>query len=163
MNRENQFFVLIFILRVVSFKRWRNVKPWSILVFSYNVSQAVLETCLQLFISSTLPHFLHHGPTLSSRHVILHSTYPPTCPATSTSPLPPPPPCTAWGGVGVRTCRLPLIWVSTIQFSGCCKPGNVTLHHHHLPPFPLTYPGHKMCRQPPHGAEGTKTRTAPTL
>lgn len=47
-------------------------------------------------------------------------------------PLPPPsshanhhpssPPCAAWGRVRVRTCRLPLIWVSEIQFSGRYKP-----------------------------------------
>lgn len=61
-----------------------------------------------------------------------------------------PPPCTTRGGVRVRTCRLPLIWVSAIQLSGCYKsaPPCVPLSHTLPPHFPITCPGHESCRQP---------------
>lgn len=91
------------------------------------------------------------------------STYPPPCPATSIPSHPsPPPPCTAWGGVRVRTCRLPLIWVSAIQFSGRCKPAQ-----YHTPPQPPPphFPHLSWARDvsaTPHGAKGTNTQTPPT-
>lgn len=90
----------------------------------------------------TLSPLWFHPVTLSHYAALLCApTYPPPCPATST--LPPPSPCTAWGGV--RTCRLPLIWVSAIQFSGRYKPAQC---HTPPPPISLSFPGHKACRQP---------------
>ncbi len=101
--------------------------------------------------------FVHHGSTLSPCHVIPHCKVPPPPHIHPHPPPPPPSPCTAWGRV--RTCRLPLIWVRAIQFSGRYKPA---MTHAPLHPLTLTCPGHKMCRQPPHGAKGTNTHTSPT-
>lgn len=66
-------------------------------------------------------------------------------------------------GVGVRTCRLPLIWVNVIQFSGCYKPAQCPTPPPTTLPLSLTFPGHTMCRQPPRGSKGTSTHPTPPV
>lgn len=113
--------------------------------------RCAFETSLHFFISSASILPLCHPVTLFC--TVVCPTYPPPCPATST-PLPPP--CTAWSRV--RTCRLPLFWVSVIQFSGRYKPVQC---HTPPPPISLTYPGHKTCRQP-HMVLKVPTHTSPS-
>lgn len=94
---------------------------------------------------------LRHPVTLF--HTVVCSTYPPPCPATPIPPTHSFPLLLPAQPIRVRTCRLPLIWVSAIQFSGRYKPAQ-----YHTPPPPpqpqppplisLTYPGHETCRQP---------------
>lgn len=122
-------------------------KPF-FLIFEHDVIDYLC--CHHIISICTSTFFCHHGSTPSLCHVVLHCytpNHPHPCPATfPTTTTTPAPPCTAWGGVRVRTCRLPLIWVTVIQFSGCYKPARIP-----TPPSPisLTFPGHKMCLQPP--------------
>lgn len=101
--------------------------------------------CIIRIFTPTLSPPWFHSVTLSHYSALCA---PPThLPVQPHPPPPPPTSCIAWGWVRVRACRLPLIWVSAIQFSGRCKPGQC-----HTPPPPppisLTCPGHKTCRQP---------------
>lgn len=116
--------------------------------------------CYTVVITSLHHQYLcsHTSATMvpvSPCHVVPHCyvpTFLPPFPAKTTTPLPP---CTAWGRVRVRTCRLPLIWVIVIQFSGCYKPAQCP-----TTPFPISlmFHGHKMCLQPPPcGDKGTRT------
>lgn len=106
----------------------------------------VISICTPILLP---PWFLCHPVTLF-RTVMCPPSYLPF------QPKPPPSsPCTAWGRVRVRTCRLPLIWVGVIQFSGCYKPAQYPTTPF---TFSLMFHGHKMCLQPPLcGAKGTRT------
>lgn len=106
--------------------------------------------------ASTLQHFLHHGSTLSPCHIMLHCYVPPP-PHHLVQPHPPSLLLLlAQPEVG---CRLPLIWVSAIQFSGRYKPGQCRTPP---PPISLPFPGHKACRQP-HMVLKVPTHTPPPL
>lgn len=93
-----------------------------------------------LKVSSTLHlHISHTSPAW------FHSVTPSCCSTWWSLPFPspPPPPCAAWSRVW--TCKLPLFWVSLIQFSGRYKPAMFVTPS----PPTNTCPGHKMCWQHP--------------
>lgn len=77
-------------------------------------------------VSSISPHpsvFLSYTSLLCP--VTVHCHVPPyrhRCAVTPSTPPPPPPPSSFLHSLRVRTCRLPLIWVAVIQFSGRYKP-----------------------------------------
>lgn len=74
------------------------------------------------------PHFLHLSPTCSPFMLlctVVFPTNPPPCSATTSSTSSP---CTAWTGIRLRTCWLPLLWVRVIQCSGCYKPAQCHTH-----------------------------------
>lgn len=115
------------------------------------------ETCLQFYISSasTLQHFLHHGSTLSPCHIMLHCY---VLPPTHHLVQPHPPSLLLLLAQPEVGCRLPLIWVSVIQFSGRYKPAQC---HTPPPPFPpLSWA--QGVSATTHGAKGTNTHTSPT-